>query len=64
MQTVRVMSESLGESFNLRMVARGLRTIDVHGGLDHFLMTTRNSRLAKELLSIKKRVAKKLGTMV
>ena len=43
----------------LKISTRALRTIDVKGGLDNFLLTTNNSRLPIEALRVKRRIEKK-----
>jgi large subunit ribosomal protein L28 len=58
MQTVTLMSETLSQKITLRMTTRGIRTIDLHGGLDGFLLNTNNKKLSSELMGIKKQLLK------
>ena len=51
-------SEILGKAVTLRLTANGIRTIEHNGGVDSWLMGTRNSRLSEEALKIKKQLAK------
>ncbi len=51
-------SEILGKAVSLRLTANGIRTVEHNGGLDAWLLTTRNSRLGEEALKLKKRVLK------
>jgi large subunit ribosomal protein L28 len=52
-------SELLGKRVTLRLTTNGIRTIEHNGGLDAWLLTTRNSRLGVEALKIKKQLKKK-----
>jgi large subunit ribosomal protein L28 len=52
----RLYSETLGESIRVRISARGLRTIEHRGGLDGFLLTSRDSELAGDLRRFKRRL--------
>jgi large subunit ribosomal protein L28 len=51
-------SEILGKAVSLRLTAHGIRTVEHNGGVDAWLFGTRNSRLSKEALKIKKRLTK------
>src|ERR1700733_14095571 len=51
-------SEILGKPVPLRLTANGIRTIEHNGGLDAWLLGTRDSRLSEPALKIKKRLAK------
>lgn len=51
-------SEILGKPVVLRLSANGIRTIEHNGGLDAWLMTTRNSKLGEKALKLKKRLRK------
>ncbi|MTI08738.1 MULTISPECIES: 50S ribosomal protein L28 [Curvivirga] len=59
LQTTRLMSEVLGEDVRLRLSTRALRTIEVKGGLDAFLLGTPNRKLPAEAQKIKRRIQKK-----
>ncbi|MBK8907319.1 MAG: 50S ribosomal protein L28 [Rhodospirillales bacterium] len=56
LQEMSALSESLGESVRLRISTRAIKTIDHKGGLDAFLLDTRDSELTPRLRRIKKRV--------
>lgn len=58
LQVVSFPSEILGKRIALRLTANGVRTIEHNGGLDAWLLTTRNSRLGDEALKIKKQLKK------
>jgi large subunit ribosomal protein L28 len=54
-------SESLGQSFRLRVTNAALRTLDAKGGLDAFLVNARDEALSDRALKIKKQVKAKLA---
>lgn len=60
LQQTSVLSEALGTTVRLKLTTRTLRTIEHKGGLDAFLLNTRNSHLTAEALRIKRRVRKAL----
>lgn len=51
-------SEILGKSVALRLTTNGIRTIEHNGGVDAWLMSTRNSRLSEPAMKIKKQLLK------
>ncbi len=55
---VTLMSETLGQSFRLRVSASALRTVDHRGGLDAFLAKAKDADLSPSALKIKKDIAK------
>jgi large subunit ribosomal protein L28 len=55
-QPTSVYSETLQESFKVRLSMHGLRTIDHRGGLDAFLMKAKPAELSEELRRIRRRV--------
>jgi large subunit ribosomal protein L28 len=57
LQTTSVLSEALGRSVRMRVSTSALRTIEHAGGLDAFLMNSRDAKLTPELRRMKKRVA-------
>lgn len=56
---VSLWSDSLEQSFKVRIAAKTLRTVDFKGGLDAFLMNTKNAKLTDKAKKIKKSVVKK-----
>lgn len=56
---VSLLSESLGQSFRLRITAHALRSVEHNGGLDPFLLKTGNERLSLKARRIKRRIKKK-----
>lgn len=51
-------SEILGKAVSLRLTANGIRTVEHNGGIDAWLLGTRDNRLTEAALKIKKRLAK------
>ena len=58
LQDVTLMSESLNQSFKLRISNAALRTVDHRGGLDAFLAKAKDGELSDKALKIKKTIAK------
>ncbi len=56
---VTLASDALGQKFRLRITAATLRTVDFKGGLDGFLMGTKNAKLTEKGKKIKKALIKK-----
>lgn len=56
---VTLASDALGQKFKLRIAAKTLRTVDFKGGLDGFLMGTKNHKLTEKGKTIKKALIKK-----
>jgi large subunit ribosomal protein L28 len=54
-------SDSLGQTFRLRISNAALRTLDFRGGLDAFLIKARDEALSPRALKIKKQVKAKLA---
>ncbi len=58
LQKASLMSEALGGPVRLRVTPHGIRTIEHNGGLDAFLLGTRDSKLSVEARRLKRRVEK------
>lgn len=56
---VTLASEALGQKYRLRVAAKTLRTVDFKGGLDGFLIGTKNHKLTAKAKTIKKALIKK-----
>lgn len=54
LQRVTLRSDSLGRDFKFRVTTRALRTLEVHGGLDNFLLASRAEKLSKEAAQVRK----------
>ena len=57
MQVVSFISDRLGK-VRLRVSARAVRTIEINGGLDSFLMSVNDSKLSHKALLLKRRIEK------
>ena len=56
LQETSLLSDVLGLSVRLRLTTRALRTIEHNGGIDAYLLGRPNSRLAPEVLPLKRRI--------
>jgi len=56
---VTLSSDTLGQKFKLRVTAASLRTVDFKGGLDGFLLGTKNAKLTDKARKIKRALVKK-----
>ena len=54
---VTLQSEALGRSFQFRITAHALRTVDHRGGLDAFLAKAKDAELSPRALKVKKDIA-------
>jgi large subunit ribosomal protein L28 len=54
-------SDSLGQTFKLRVTNAALRTLDFRGGLDAFLVKARDEALSPRALKIKRQIKAKLA---
>ncbi len=61
LQAVSLMSDALGQPVRLRLCMHTLRSVEHNGGLDAYLLGTRNSKLTEEALRLKKKIRKALA---
>jgi len=61
-QKVTLQSEALGRPVGLKVSTRALRTVQKKGGLDAFLLSTDDAKLAPQGLRLKRQVRKRLST--
>ena len=61
LQRVSLWSEALGRAVPLRISTRALRTVQKRGGLDGYLLRSRDAQLAEPALRLKRRVRKALS---
>jgi large subunit ribosomal protein L28 len=59
LQTVTLISESLGQSVSLRVSMNALRTVDRRGGLDAFLLDANEKVLSTRALRLKREIARR-----
>jgi len=57
-------SDSLGQTFKLRISNAALRTLDFKGGLDAFLLGAKDDQLSPRALKIKRQVKAKAAEQV
>lgn len=60
-QSVRLLSEALGERFKFRVNVAGLRTVEHNGGLDGYLLSTPETRLSAKAAEVRKKIKAKLA---
>ncbi len=56
LQETSLLSDVLGTAVRMRLCTGALRTVEHNGGIDAFLMSTPNSRLPAEALTLKRRI--------
>ena len=59
LQTVSLASEALGQKVKLRISMNALRSVDRTGGLDPFLLKSKEDVLSDRALKLKRLIAKK-----
>ena len=59
---VTLISDTLGQSYKLRISAAALRTVDHRGGLDAFLAKAKDADLSPRALNIKRGIQKANAT--
>ncbi len=58
MQKASLLSDALGETIQLRLCTRAIRTIEKRGGLDAYLLSTPAAKLGKKARVLRRRVQK------
>ena len=58
---VTLISDALGQSVRLRITPHALRSVEVRGGLDAFLLKARDTDLSDRALRLKRSISKKLA---
>ncbi len=58
LQRASLLSDVLGETVQVRLCTRAIRTVEKRGGLDAFLLSTPDSDLGKKALALKRRIRK------
>jgi large subunit ribosomal protein L28 len=62
LQMASIMSDALATTVRLRVSMAGLRTIEHKGGLDAYLLNTKNAKLPDEARRLKRRIMKALAS--
>jgi large subunit ribosomal protein L28 len=58
-QLIALASELLGNSYKLRISMNALRSVDKNGGLDPFILKSKDAVLSPKALRLKRAIAKK-----
>jgi len=58
LQNVTLLSEKLGRGFKFRVSTNGLRSVEHNGGLDNWLLKTKDEKLSARALKIKRELKK------
>jgi len=62
LQDVSLISDTLGQTYRLRISSAALRTVDHRGGLDAFLARAKDGDLSERALKIKRDIEKAQAT--
>jgi large subunit ribosomal protein L28 len=60
LQNVSLVSDALLRKFSMRICTNTLRSIDINGGFDNYLITTANENLTLKAQKIKKAIKAKI----
>jgi large subunit ribosomal protein L28 len=59
LQNVSFFSETLGKKVRLKVSSKGIKTVEKKGGIDSFLISSKDSGLSPEVIKIKKIILSK-----
>ena len=59
LQNVSFFSETLGKKIRLKVTSKGIKTVEKKGGIDSFLISSKDSGLSPEVIKIKKVILSK-----
>ena len=59
LHNVTLMSEAMGQSYKLRVSTNGLRSVEHNGGLDNWLVKTKDELLSLKARRLKRDIVKK-----
>ena len=59
LHSVSFFSEVLGKKVKLKVSTRGIKTVEKNGGIDNYIINTKNSKLTKEIQTLKKLIVSK-----
>jgi len=62
LQNVTLISEKLDRSFKFRVSTHGLRSVEHNGGLDNWLLKTRDDKLSSNALKVKRELKKAIAS--
>ncbi|MFD0847511.1 50S ribosomal protein L28 [Sphingosinicella xenopeptidilytica] len=61
LQNVSLISDALGRTVRLKVSTHGLRSVEHNGGLDNWLVKTRDEKLSLKARRLKRDIKKKLN---
>ena len=61
LQNVTLISEKLDRSFKFRVSTQGLRSVEHNGGLDNWLLKTKDDKLSSNALKVKRELKKAIA---
>ena len=61
LQNVTLISDALGKGVRLRVSMNGLRSVEHVGGLDNWLLKTKDDLLSDRCVKLKKEISKKVA---
>ncbi|WP_341915365.1 50S ribosomal protein L28 [Ferrovibrio terrae] len=61
LHVVSLISEALGRDVTLRVSSHGLRSVEHNGGIDNWLIKTKDALLSDDAKSIKRKIKKALA---
>ncbi len=64
LHNVTLMSEAMGQSYKLRVSTNGLRSVEHNGGLDNWLVKTKDELLSLKARRLKRDIVKKQAAPV
>ena len=62
LHVVSLISEALGRDVTLRVSSHGLRSVEHNGGIDNWLLKTKDTLLSAEARTLKRKIKKALAT--
>ena len=60
LQETSVLSDALNQTVRLRVSTRGIKTIEINGGIDAYLLSVNDRKLSLEALRLNRRVQRAL----
>jgi large subunit ribosomal protein L28 len=63
LHNVTLMSDVMGQSYKLRVSTHGLRSVEHNGGLDNWLLKTKDELLSLKVRRLKREIVKKQAAL-
>ena len=61
LQNTSFLSEILGKKIKLKVTSKGIKTVERNGGIDKYLLNSKNSKLNSETRKLKKILTSKIS---